>query len=137
MMISRILLAPDKFKGSLTSFQVCEALEKGLRIARPDIEIIQMPMADGGEGWLELIAHYTNSMEIPLEVANPLFHPIKASWLLSADGDSAFVEMAKASGLQLLTPAFYNPADTSTFGTGQLIIRCEENTHWCRRKRYE
>jgi len=120
-MAYRILLAPDKFKGSLTSFEVCEALEKGLRMASPDIEIIQMPMADGGEGWLELIANYTEGVEIPLEVSNPLFHPVKASWLLSADGNSAFVEMAKASGLQLLTPSFYNPADTSTFGTGQLI----------------
>ena len=120
-MVSRILLAPDKFKGSLTSFEVCEALEKGLRMASPGIEIVQMPMADGGEGWLELIAHYTEGVEIPLEVSNPLFHPVKASWLLSADGNNAFVEMAKASGLQLLTPSFYNPADTSTFGTGQLI----------------
>ena len=120
-MISRILLAPDKFKGSLTSFEVCEALEKGLRMANPGIEIIQLPMADGGEGWSELISHYAKGKEIPLEVSNPLFHPVKASWLLSEDGKTAFIEMAKASGLQLLTPSFYNPADTSTFGTGQLV----------------
>ena len=120
-MVSRILLAPDKFKGSLTSFEVCNALEKGLRLANPGIEIIQLPMADGGEGWSELIAHYSKGKEIPLEVSNPLFHPVKASWLLSEDGKTAFIEMAKASGLQLLTPSFYNPSDTSTFGTGQLV----------------
>ncbi len=120
-MVSRILLAPDKFKGSLTSFEVCNALEKGLRLANPGIEIIQLPMADGGEGWSELILHYSKGKEIPLEVSNPLFHPVKASWLLSEDGETAFIEMAKASGLQLLTPSFYNPSDTSTFGTGQLV----------------
>lgn len=120
-MVSRILLAPDKFKGSLTSFEVCNALEKGLRLALPGIEVIQLPMADGGEGWLELISHYAKGKEIPLEVSNPLFHPVKTSWLLSEDGKTAFIEMAKASGLQLLTPSFYNPADTSTFGTGQLL----------------
>jgi glycerate 2-kinase len=120
-MAYRILLAPDKFKGSLTSFEVCNALEKGLRMARPDIEVIHLPMADGGEGWLELIAHYTQGKEIPLEVSNPLFQSVKASWLLSPDGNNAFVEMAKASGLQLLTPSTYDPVHASTFGTGQLI----------------
>ena len=67
-MAYRVLLAPDKFKGSLTSFEVCSALEKGLRMARTDIEVINLPMADGGEGWLELIAHYTQGKEILLEV---------------------------------------------------------------------
>ena len=117
----RILLAPDKFKGSLSSFEVCDALERGLRSVLTDAEIIQMPMADGGEGWSELIGYYSKGKIMKEVVLNPLFHSIQASWLLSADGTMAFIEMAKASGLQLLTPSFYNPADTSTFGTGQLI----------------
>lgn len=78
-------------------------------------------MADGGEGWSDLISFYSEGKEMQLEVSNPLFHPVKASWFLSSDGNTAFIEMAKASGLQLLTPSFYNPSDTSTFGTGQLI----------------
>ncbi len=120
-MISRILLAPDKFKGSLSSFEVCDALEKGLRLSNTDITIIKLPMADGGEGWTELIIHYCSGKEFKEEVSNPLFHLVEASWILSSDGSTAFIEMAKASGLQLLTPGFYNPSDTSTFGTGQLL----------------
>jgi glycerate kinase len=117
----KVVIAPDKFKGSLTSFEVCDAIEKGLQKASPSFDIIKLPLADGGDGLSEVISYYTHATPQPAEVFNPLFKKIYSSWLLSADGKTAFIEMAKASGLQLLQPAQYNPSQTSTYGTGQLI----------------
>lgn len=117
----KVVIAPDKFKGSLTSFEVCDAIEKGLQKASSSFEIFKLPLADGGDGLSEVISYYTHATPQPAVVFNPLFEIVTPSWLLSADGKTAFVEMAKASGLQLLKPAQYNPLRTSTYGTGQLI----------------
>ncbi|MHA4808096.1 glycerate kinase [Flavitalea flava] len=117
----RILIAPDKFKGSLTSFELCSLIEKGLRMASPDFHIVQLPLADGGDGLLEIITHYTPSEMLEEEVQDPLSRPVRAGWLLSADGQTAFIEMARASGLSLLDPREYDPLLSSTYGTGQLI----------------
>jgi glycerate kinase len=126
-MAYRILIAPDKFKGSLNAFEVCDAIEKGLLAASSSFEIIKLPMADGGDGLSEVIAHYTGATIQEEKVFNPLFQPIQSSWLLSADGQTAFIEMAKASGLQLLEPSQYYPSQTSTYGTGQLIKAAIDN----------
>lgn len=120
-MAYRILIAPDKFKGSLNAFEVCDAIEKGLLAASSSFEIIKLPMADGGDGLSEVISHYTDAQIQEAKVFNPLFQPIQSSWVLSADGQTAFIEMAKASGLQLLQSSQHNPSQTSTYGTGQLI----------------
>lgn len=117
----KIVIAPDKFKGSLTSFQVCNAIEEGLLQASSPFEIFKLPMADGGDGLSEVISFYTNAQWQRSQVQNPLGEIINAQWLLSADGKTAFIEMAKASGLQLLKADQYNPSLTSTYGTGELI----------------
>jgi glycerate kinase len=117
----RILIAPDKFKGSATSVQVCNAIEKGLRSASPAFEIMKCPMADGGDGLSEAVSWYTGARTEVLKVYNPLFETIDATYLLSNNGRTAFIEMAKASGLALLEPSQYNPEKTTTYGTGQLI----------------
>ncbi len=125
----RILIAPDKFKGSLTSFEVCRAVETGLRraadasplVGQPPMEIISLPLADGGDGLLDIIAYYTGAVMHRETVKDPLGRAILSGWLLSADGRTAFVEMAKASGLDLLKPTEYDCLHTSTFGTGELI----------------
>jgi len=117
----KVVIAPDKFKGSLTSFEICDAIEKGLQKASSSFEIIKLPLADGGDGLSEVISYYTQATLQPTEVLNPLFEIISSSWLLSADGKTAFIEMAKASGLQLLNQSQYDPLLTSTYGTGQLI----------------
>jgi glycerate kinase len=125
-----ILIAPDKFKGSLNSFEVCDAIERGLRSGGvgPDegspeefFRIVKMPLADGGDGLLEVIRHYTDARPRYAQVHDPLSRTIYSSWLLSGDGRTAFIEMAKASGLQLLEPPEYNCLLATTFGTGQLI----------------
>lgn len=117
----RIVIAPDKFKGSLDSFAVCANIEKGLRMAAADLEIIQLPLADGGDGLLDIIARYKDVRIHRAIVKGPLFKPVSADWLLSADGRTAYIEMAKASGLQLLEPSEYNCLLSSTYGTGELI----------------
>jgi glycerate 2-kinase len=131
----RILIAPDKFKGSLNSFEVCDAIEKGLRLAEREgacskkgaaepgepFGIVQMPLADGGDGLLGVIRYYTDARLRYAQVHDPLSRTIYSSWLLSADGRVAFIEMARASGLQLLNPSEYDCMLSTTYGTGQLI----------------
>ncbi len=80
-----------------------------------------MPLADGGDGLLEVIRHYTDAQPRYAQVSDPLSRTIYSSWLLSADGQTAWIEMARASGLALLEPREYNCLLTTTFGTGQLI----------------
>lgn len=116
----KILIAPDKFKGSLSAEEVSIALSKGLKKANPNIEIISRPMADGGDGSLEVLAHYVDLKTITIEVDDPLFRPINASYSIA--GTTAYIEMAAASGLALLKEKERNCMDTSSFGTGELIL---------------
>ena len=116
-----ILLAPDKFKGSLTANEVCDALKQGLLQTNPELNIISIPLADGGEGTCELLTQYFKGSIISVEVSGPRFEKINAAYGISNDGNTAFIEMAKASGLQLLKPENRNPLLTTTFGTGELI----------------
>ncbi len=116
-----ILLAPDKFKGSLSASEVCLAIERGLNRISPLILVISMPMADGGEGTYELLTTHSNGSIVTCQVSDPLFRKINASYGISGDGSTAFIEMASASGLQLLTKEEHNPLKTTTFGTGELI----------------
>ena len=116
-----ILIAPDKFKGSCSSPAVCRAIEKGLMAAAPEHAIQCFPMADGGDGLSEIIRLYTKAEMKKAMVADPLFRTIEAGWLLSEDGSTAFIEMARASGLSLLQKEEYNCMRTTTQGTGQLV----------------
>lgn len=117
----KILIAPDKFKGSCSSPAVCRAIEKGLMAASHENNIQCFPMADGGDGLSEIIRLYTKAEMKQAMVADPLFRTIEAGWLLSEDGSTAFIEMARASGLSLLQKAEYNCLKTTTLGTGQLV----------------
>src|SRR5688500_15518659 len=113
-----VLIAPDKFKGSLTAREVCEAVREGLG---EHYRVTMMPLADGGEGTCELLTFLNDGTRIEKIIDDPLFRKIKAAYGISKDGTAAFVEMAAASGLQLLNPQERNPLSTTTFGTGQLI----------------
>lgn len=117
----KILLAPDKFRGSLEAPQVCEAMTEGIRMVSPEIEVVSLPMADGGEGTLDLLLWYSGGKKQTAQVQDPLGRLIDAEYGLSADGKTAFIEMATASGLRLLKTEERNPLKTSTFGTGELI----------------
>jgi glycerate kinase len=116
-----VLISPDKFKGSLSASQVCEALEKGIKKRRPKTIFTQMPLADGGEGTLEVIQQLHGGTWITVDTFDPLMRPIQADYLYLADQKTAYIEMARASGLALLKANERNPLKTSTFGTGILI----------------
>lgn len=116
-----VLIAPDKFKGSLSAAEVCAAIKEGLHAVDSSLTIITLPLADGGEGTCELLTHYARGSMVSVEVRDPLFRRIQSHYGISKDGKTAFLEMAKASGLQLLAQDEQNPMITSTIGTGDLI----------------
>lgn len=118
--MTTVVLAPDKFKGSLTAAQVAEHLAAGLQRVRPEVQVVQVPMADGGEGTVDA-ALAAGWSEREATVRGPLGQPVRAGYALSPDGGTAVVEMALASGLAL-TPADVDAARRSTsYGTGELI----------------
>ncbi len=116
-----VLICPDKFKDSLTAQEVCEALSIGIKKRRPKSVIQLMPLADGGEGTLEVIQKIHGGTWITKEVNDPLFRPVQAEFLWLSDQKTAYIEMSRASGLELLSPKERNPMSTSTYGTGELI----------------
>jgi glycerate kinase len=116
-----ILIAPDSFKGSLTSVQVAQALADGWRRARPDDEVVLCPLADGGEGTLAAIEAAGGWTSRTARVHDPLRRLIDARWLLSSDGSRAVVEMAEASGLSRVAPADRDPIAATSVGTGELV----------------
>lgn len=115
----KILLAPDKFKGSLSAHAVCETIAASLSAAYPAWEIEQHPMADGGDGSLAVLEQPLGLSTTEISTVDALGRPIKATYLHNQE--QAFVELASASGLVQLTPAERNPMLTSTFGTGLMI----------------
>jgi len=115
----KILIASDKFKGSLSANEVCEALKAGIKKANLSAEIFSKPLADGGDGSLEVLQYYLDLKMITITVNDPLMQPIQASY--SMTGDTAYIEMSKASGLILLVAAERNCMHTTSFGTGELI----------------
>ncbi len=117
----KFLIAPDKFKGSLTGFEFCEAVRQGLRDVFSDAEFIDKPLADGGDGTMEVVSHYLNAKIVGIQVSDPLFRPIKASYAFSKDTGIAYIEMAEASGLRLLSERETNCMRTTSLGTGELI----------------
>ncbi len=116
----KILIAPDKFKGSLTAEEVCDAIEKGLKKVLLTTKINKIPLADGGEGSLSILEQTLNFKKIFITVNNPLFKPIKTYYGLLEE--TAYIEMASASGLQLLRKKERTPMLTTTIGTGEMIV---------------
>ena len=117
----KILIAADSFKDALDATSVCLAIEKGIKKVDPTFETICVPMADGGEGSLEVISQYIACRQRKITAHDPLMRIIDIFYLLSLDGKSAYIEIAKIFGLQLLLPSERNVMDTTTFGLGELI----------------
>lgn len=116
----RVVIAPDKFKGSLSALEVCLAIENGIKKFDSAIETIKHPLADGGEGTLDILQNYFELKTVSLLVKDPLFRDITATYMVSED--TAYIEMSNASGLQLLKEKDKNCCNTTTFGTGQFIL---------------
>jgi glycerate 2-kinase len=118
----KIIIAPDKFKGSLTSFEVCNAITTGIKTVDNTVEVLQFPMADGGDGFSTVLQYYLHTQTITCNSVDPLGRNINASYQWDDTNKMAIIEMAAASGLVLLKKEERNPLHTSTFGTGLLIV---------------
>ena len=117
----KIVLAIDSFKGCLTSEEVEQAVAQCLSAKFANSLIDSIPIADGGEGTLSALMQHTQATYQTVEVHNPCMKKIRASYGISSDGRKAFIEMASASGLPLISEGERNPMKTTTFGTGELI----------------
>lgn len=117
----KIILAPDKFKNSLTGLEFCDIVEAGIKEIIPSCNIVKLPLADGGDGTIEVVNHYLKGAFMNIEVENPFFEPVQASYLYAASTKTAFIEMAEASGVKLLKPEQLDCKNATTFGTGELI----------------
>ena len=116
-----VVIAPDSFKGSLSSVEVAEALAKGWRKERPRDRLRLRPLADGGEGTLAAIETAGGWSSRTNRVGDPLGRPISARWLRSKDGERAVIEMAQASGLSLVAADQRDPIGATSVGTGELL----------------
>lgn len=118
----RILIAADSFKGSMTSIEVSNSLEHGFKKIDNTIEIIKVPISDGGEGMVDALLSANNGSKIDVKVTGPLGKIIDSFYGVSQDGKTAYIEVAAAIGLYLLGENERNPLKTSTFGVGELIL---------------
>ncbi len=140
----RVLLAFDKFKGSMTAREACNAAVRGIRAAHANWRVESVPLADGGDGFCEVLTQAVNGKVLHVTVQDPLSRSVPASlglvdlakvpppvhkrYELPSSGTAAIVEMAAASGLAMLAKEERNPMSASSFGTGELVrAACEHN----------
>lgn len=116
-----IVIAPDSFKECLTATQVALAISEGIKRIFPEAKIIGIPIADGGEGTVDALVTATGGVIIPTSSLDALNRPIESFYGVLGDRKTAIIEMASASGIELLAPAERNPLIASTFGTGLLM----------------
>lgn len=118
----KIVLAFDSFKGCLSAEEVCATAASALRNLYPQAEIIQLPLADGGEGTMQVLARYHRPCWQSCLVHDPLMRPIAAQYAISHDTKTAIMEMASAAGLNLLSEEERNTKLTTTFGVGEMML---------------
>jgi glycerate kinase len=115
----RILIAPDKFAGTLTAVEAAAAIEEGWRRRDPGAEVLVAPMADGGPGFIDVLSAVVDGTLLSVTVRGPLGEDTPATVLMA--GQTAYVETAQACGLHLVEPKDRRPEDATTYGVGQLI----------------
>jgi len=118
--MTRIIIASDSFKGTFTSGEVADGVEKGIRSVCPHCQVVKLDVADGGEGTMAAVCAVRNFRNVTIPVSDPLGRKVSASYAVLEDG-TAVIEMSQASGLTLLAESECNPLNTSTYGTGELI----------------
>ncbi len=116
----KILVSPDKYKGSLSAVEVCDIIKKSILEVDSSVDVIVNPIADGGEGTVSTLVDGYDGRYVSLKVTGPLGEPVKARFGIIGDS-TAVIEMASASGLVLVPPEKRNPMETTTYGTGELI----------------
>jgi glycerate kinase len=116
----KIIVAIDSFKGCLTSAEANQAASEGILSRMPEAVVVQVPVSDGGEGFMEAFQAAMGGEIVEVNVKDPLMRTIAAQYLMQ--GDTAVIEIAKASGLTLLSPDERNPMVATSYGTGQLVV---------------
>ena len=115
----KVIIAIDSFKGCLTSKEANGAAAEGIRRVYPDAEIVEVPVSDGGEGYMEAFHAAIGGRLVEVAVRDPLMRLVTAKYLLH--DETAVIEIAQASGLTLLTNEERNPLVATSYGTGQLV----------------
>ena len=121
-----IVVAPNAFKGSLTAVQAAEAMQAGILAADPKCRVTCAPVADGGDGLTEVMLAGMGGQPVAVTVTGPRFEVVTAPFCMVSSANLAVVEMARASGLALLPESRRNPMETTTYGTGELILSAME-----------
>jgi len=117
----KIIVAPDSFKGNMTALEACEAIEAGIKAVDPRATVYKVPLADGGEGTARAVTEAAGGRFVKVRVTGPLGDPVQAEFGL-IDGDKvAVLDMASASGIELVRRDQLNPMKATTYGTGELI----------------
>ena len=122
--MKKIILAPDSFKGTLSAIEICEIETEIIKRHIPNVEVVSIPMADGGEGMVDSYVSMIGGNFITAEVTGPLGDLVTVKYAILPDG-SAVMEMAAAAGLPLVAGQ-ENPLLTSTYGVGEMILHCHE-----------
>ena len=118
--MKKVIVAIDSFKGCLTSAEANQAASEGILAKMPEAAVVQVPVSDGGEGFMEAFQAAMGGSIVEVNVKDPLMRTIVAQYLVQ--GDTAIIEIAKASGLTLLSPEERNPMVATSYGTGQLVV---------------
>ncbi|PTK95649.1 glycerate kinase [Staphylococcus gallinarum] len=117
-----IILAPDSFKGSMSSTTVTKLMHNSITSLYPNATVQSLPMGDGGEGTMEALINATNGQLFTESVTGPIGEQVQATYGVLGDGETCIVEMAEASGLRHLNESQLNALETTTYGTGELIL---------------
>lgn len=119
--MKHVLIAPDKFKGTLTSEAAAHAIEKGIRRAWPGVKTTSLALTDGGEGFMEFMVRQTGGRLRTARTINAAMRPCHAKWGVLGPGDTAVIGLANASGIAQLPSRWRNPEKTNNLGTGRLL----------------
>ena len=117
----KVVIAPQSFKGSISALDAARAMEQGVKRVISDAETVLVPVADGGDGTLETLVEATGGDIRSAKVTGPIGEPVEAEWGALGDGESAMIEMARTSGLALLSLDERDPLRTTTYGLGEII----------------
>ena len=120
--LTKVVLAFDSFKGSASSMEIAEAAKESILRLLPDCRVEIFAIADGGEGTTDAICRQLSATKVECLVHDPLMRPLEVAYRMTADHSMAIMEMAAASGLPLVETALRNPRQTTTFGTGEMVL---------------
>ena len=121
----RYILAFDSFKGCMSAEEACQSAAEGILSVHPEAEVVSVPLSDGGEGLVSCISRMLDAELVSFTAHGPLMEPVEATYAISKDGKTAYMEMASTSGLTLVPEDKRNPLHTTTYGVGEMILHAQ------------